>query len=109
MILTNEQKQVLDVLDNVVCDYFEVSIYDIYWGSSAKIPSTARSYIYYVAHVDLGISIRCIYKRYNRQERGVYYAISKIRYAIEHFKPYAKEYDEISDKFNEARKALGKS
>lgn len=109
MVLSEQNIRDIEIVEAQVCTFFNIPADALYSVNTSKNESLARAYLFYILHIDLGISIKCIYERYNRQERGVYYAISKIRYSIEHFKSCKKEYDEITNRFNERRKALGKS
>lgn len=100
MILSDKDIKRIEQIEAVICKYASITLKELYAINTSRKASFFRSYLFYIIHVDMDISIGCICKRYNRQPRSVFTAIAKIKYLINNQKAYRAEYDELCVRIN---------
>lgn len=85
----------IDAVEKSVCEFFHVSMQDLYSPSTKNIESEARAYLMYILHFDFKLSASRIAKRYNRADRSVKYAIAKMRYLVDNDTGTKRKYMKI--------------
>lgn len=94
--VSQEEKNVIDKVEESVCKYFSVPSQRIINKDMTSQVSLARGYIFYILHVDKKISINKIANVYLRQKRVVFWNVSKIRHLLK-LKVYKEIYDNICE------------
>lgn len=97
MELNDKDNKIIDCIENYICELFGVSSEEIYAINATRVASLARAYLFYIIHIDLKYSIKCICDRYGRKKRSVFTAISKIKYLINNQKQFTAQYEEIKN------------
>lgn len=70
-----------------------------FWGYCRKAEvCDARHMMWYVLHYEFGISSNQISKKFKRNIRTIKRGISRIKYMIEYYPEFRKQYQEISKK-----------
>lgn len=82
-----------------VCDFFEVSLEDVYSRTKNRKVSCARHFLWFILHEDYGMSNAQIAKRYGRIKRRVVEYISKIRFRVANQRGDALVYKELKEIF----------
>lgn len=98
MKITETQKKELEQIEKKVCDFFEITTQEIINYTKKHTPCIARSYVLYIAHYDMKLSISCLCNIYARKPRGILKSISKIKYLIENQRKYNNIYKEVTNK-----------
>lgn len=78
-----------------VCAYFGVTLEDLRKRDTSSKVSYARSFVYYILHIDLRLSNAQTARILDRKTRIVRHTVSHIKYNIEHNKDYRKTYQEL--------------
>ena len=98
MILTEADILSIESIEKEACRYFHVCMDEVYDKNSKRTASAARAFIFYIIHVDLGISVGKISLRYGRRRNTIFKSISKIKYRVEMQKSYREIYRSICGK-----------
>lgn len=91
---TKEEETILEQVEKSVCNFFGVTIDDIISRNITANITMARGYIYYILHVDKGISVNKIANSYFRTTRAVFWHINKVKHLLKQ-RAYAENYRKI--------------
>jgi chromosomal replication initiation ATPase DnaA len=92
--VTQSEKDLIDTIEKKVCDYFSIPCQKIVNRDMTAQVSLARGYIFYILHVNHGISIGKITNVYLRKKRVVFWHINKIKHLIKQ-RMYKEIYNNI--------------
>ena len=98
MVLTDSDKYKIKYIEKEVCKYFKVDYNEIIKFNSTRDVSIARSFIFYIVHKDLGISLRCMMDVFSRKYRTITTSVAKTKYLIENLSSYNNVYNSIKKK-----------
>lgn len=98
MTLTAEQQHKVDQIANEVYKYFGVVEQDIINHNMKEKPSTARYFLYYILHYNLGLSSSTIANMYFRAPRCVKRGVAKIKLGVVRHKYYNAIYTDLMEK-----------
>lgn len=93
---TNEEKEIINNIEEKVCKYFDVEPQDIVNYNRTAQASLARGYIFYILHKDYGLSIGKIENTYSRKKRVVFWHINKVKFLLKQ-RMYKEIYNNICD------------
>ncbi len=80
--ITEDEKDLIDKVEDMVCEYFNVQCQSIINRDMTSQASLARGYIFYILHVNYKLSISKIANTYQRQKRVVFWHINKIKHLL---------------------------
>lgn len=92
--ISNEERKLIDETEEKVCRYFNVPCQSIINFDMTAQVSLARGYIFYILHVEYGLSIGKLTTVYLRKKRAVFWNINKIRHLLKQ-RMYKEIYDNI--------------
>lgn len=99
MVEINEkEKNVIDFLEKVVCEYFNVKEKDVVSRNHKRDASLARGFIWYILHYDYNFSINKLANGYYRNIRSITSLIAKTKHAIKNQVSYKQMYNAIREK-----------
>ena len=87
----------IESIEQAVCDFFGVSVEEVYSRTKDRKISCARHFLWYILHEDFGMSNAQIARRYGRIKRRVVEYISKIRFRVANQKGDAIIYRELKE------------
>lgn len=96
--LTLEEQKLLDRVESIICDYFNVDTNSIVNNDRRSNVTLARGMIIYMLHTKYGFSANKLANIYFRTRRAIFWHISKIGYIIKKQKTYIKIYEEICNR-----------
>ena len=82
VIITDEEKDLIDNIEKKVCDYFNIRTQDIINKDRTSQKSLARGYIYYILHCEYNMSITKIANTYHITRRAIFWHVSKVRHLL---------------------------
>lgn len=85
----------VDSVERVVCEQLGVDTKEIVNRRTTSDISLARSFIFYILHVNMKYKVRTICDIYGRKQNGVFKRIAKMRFLIKNYKMYKKMYQDI--------------
>ena len=92
--VTQSEKDLIDTIEKKVCDYFSIPCQNIVNRDMTAQVSLARGYIFYILHVNYGLSIGKITNVYLRKKRVVFWHINKIKHLLKQ-RMYKEIYNNI--------------
>ena len=85
----------ISLVNEVVCDYFKVSISDIYSKNRTSKITLARGFIIFILHNNKKLSISTLSNEYKRIPRAIFWHCAKMRDYMDCYSEYRKIYDEL--------------
>lgn len=85
----------IEVVEQVICDYFGTTIEDVYSRNKKSAVALARHFIIYILNTHYSYSYRKLSARYKRHFNAIVYAVKQIHFNINHDKKYKKYYQSI--------------
>lgn len=96
--LTEDNKRIMDLVEPIVCKYFNVNEKDVVSRNHKRDASLARGFIWYILHYNYGFSIKKLANGYYRNIRSITSLIAKTKHAIKKQVSYKQMYDTIIEK-----------
>lgn len=87
-------KDVIEI-ENIICDFFEISREDLYSSSLKQKHANARHYLWLVLHYNCGMSNLAIARRYGRARVTVIQYITQLKFRIQHQREDIETYDKL--------------
>lgn len=81
------QKKKVDEIANEICDYFNVTEKNIINMDRREAPLNAKTFLWYILHYELYLSIKTISKIYLRDPRSICRGVARIREGMKN-QPY---------------------
>lgn len=91
--LTEENRQIMDLVESIVCKYFNVNEKEVVGRNHKRDASLARGFIWYILHYNYGFSINKLANGYYRNIRSITSLIAKIKHAIKKQISYKQMYN----------------
>lgn len=83
-----------DIVEKIA-SYYGLCPDDIFSRDKHGNVSRARNYAYYILHCECNFSVGQISKAFFRTNRNIFRRISELKYLINNFNEYKKEYEQI--------------
>lgn len=78
-----------------ICEYFNVTKEQLIAKDKHKHIVFARNYVYYILHVDMGLSLSKTSKLMNRKERNIRARIAEMKHRMKYIKEYQETYETL--------------
>lgn len=96
---TQEEKNLIDDVEKMVCKYFNVPCQSVVNRDMTSQSSLARGYVFYILHVNYKLSINKIANTYFRTSRTVFWHVNKVKHLLKQ-RMYKEIYNNICGKEN---------
>lgn len=93
MELSKEKKKLVDDLEPIIVDYFNLACqFDLYAPRIDQKTTTARFYLWHFLHFHKSFSVNELSAQYERTKRNIYFGIAKTKYRVEKIACYKEIY-----------------
>lgn len=105
MKLTLKQENIINRITDDICDYFNVNKSSIIGLDRRESAINAKTFIWYILHYEMKLSIKTISIVYEREMRSIYRGVAKIREGLKNQPYYRMIYDDLMNTVSPLLKA----
>lgn len=85
----------IEQVEQVICDFFRVTIDDVYSRNKKSAVALARHFIIYILNTHYSYSYKKLSARYYRCFNAIVYAVKQTSFNIKHDKKYRLYYEQL--------------
>lgn len=100
LIISKEELQIIEKVEEVICNYFDVPQQKIINKDNTSQVSTARGYVFYFLHCIYGLSIGKLSLEYSKKPRTIYWNIEKIKSLVVNHKLHKEIFNNLRKELN---------
>jgi chromosomal replication initiation ATPase DnaA len=103
IIISEENEQLIDNVENLICKYFNVPTQSIVNKDNSAQVSIARSYVFYFLHCIFKLPISVISLTYYKKRRTVFWNVNKVKCLIEKHKMHKNIFKDLTQELSNAK------